>query len=66
MIATRLGETPFMALIPCASFALRIKVRTLFGIKVSTCIVDCYFKKKPLPYGETQFYSDYPGLKTQG
>lgn len=24
-----------MALIPCAVFALRIKVRTLFGIKVS-------------------------------
>ncbi|XP_071147913.1 placenta-specific gene 8 protein-like [Mytilus edulis] len=35
MIATRLGETPFMALIPCAAFALRIKVRTLFGIKGS-------------------------------
>lgn len=35
IIATRLGETPFMALIPCAVFALRIKVRTLFGIKVS-------------------------------
>jgi hypothetical protein len=34
IIATRLGETPFMALIPCAVFALRIKVRTLFGIKV--------------------------------
>ncbi|XP_060069258.1 placenta-specific gene 8 protein-like [Ylistrum balloti] len=35
MVATRLGETPFMALIPCAVFALRIKVRTLFGIKGS-------------------------------
>ncbi|KAJ8320987.1 hypothetical protein KUTeg_002574 [Tegillarca granosa] len=34
MLATRLGETPFMAMIPCATFALRIKVRTLFGIKV--------------------------------
>lgn len=35
MLATRLGETPFMPLIPCAAFALRIKVRTMFGIKGS-------------------------------
>ncbi|RUS76718.1 hypothetical protein EGW08_015521 [Elysia chlorotica] len=34
-LATRLGETPFMPLIPCAAFALRIKVRTMFGIKGS-------------------------------
>ena len=34
MLATRLGETPFMGLIPCASFAIRIQIRTLFGIKV--------------------------------
>lgn len=35
MLATRLGETPFMGLIPCAAFALRIQIRTLFGIKGS-------------------------------
>ncbi|KAK3104903.1 hypothetical protein FSP39_012943 [Pinctada imbricata] len=35
MVATRLGETPFMALIPCAVFALRIKIRSTFGIKGS-------------------------------
>ncbi|KAL5015491.1 hypothetical protein ScPMuIL_009761 [Solemya velum] len=34
-LAARLGETPFMSLIPCATFALRVKVRTLFGIKGS-------------------------------
>ncbi|GFO16137.1 placenta-specific gene 8 protein-like [Plakobranchus ocellatus] len=34
-LSTRLGETPFMPLIPCAAFALRIKVRTMFGIKGS-------------------------------
>ncbi|GFS20754.1 hypothetical protein ElyMa_001578500 [Elysia marginata] len=39
-LATRLGETPFMPLIPCAAFALRIKVRTMFGIKVSRYIPD--------------------------
>ncbi|BFZ23646.1 hypothetical protein BsWGS_26685 [Bradybaena similaris] len=35
VLATRLGETPFMPLIPCAAFALRVKIRTLFGIKGS-------------------------------
>ncbi|XP_067658124.1 cornifelin homolog isoform X1 [Haliotis asinina] len=35
IIATRVGETPFMSLIPCAAFALRVKVRTLFSIKGS-------------------------------
>ncbi|XP_041378493.1 cornifelin homolog A-like [Gigantopelta aegis] len=35
MISTRLGETPFMPHIPCAVFALRVKVRTLFSIKGS-------------------------------
>ncbi|KAH9487658.1 hypothetical protein Btru_069882 [Bulinus truncatus] len=34
-LATRLGETPFMSLIPCAAFALRVKIRSLFGIKGS-------------------------------
>ncbi|XP_012942910.1 placenta-specific gene 8 protein [Aplysia californica] len=34
-LATRVGETPFMPLIPCAAFALRVKIRTLFGIKGS-------------------------------
>ncbi|XP_055865078.1 placenta-specific gene 8 protein-like isoform X1 [Biomphalaria glabrata] len=34
-LATRLGETPFMPLIPCAAFALRVKIRALFGIKGS-------------------------------
>ncbi|CAL1540555.1 unnamed protein product [Lymnaea stagnalis] len=34
-LATRLGETPFMPLIPCAAFALRVKIRSLFGIKGS-------------------------------
>ncbi|KAL3861027.1 hypothetical protein ACJMK2_007118 [Sinanodonta woodiana] len=34
-LAMRLGETPFMPLIPCGAFALRVKVRTLFGIKGS-------------------------------
>lgn len=37
-LAARLGETPFMSLIPCATFALRVKVRTLFGIKVSSTL----------------------------
>lgn len=41
MAAMRLGETPFMGLIPCAAFALRVKVRTLFGIKGS--IVEDFF-----------------------
>ncbi|XP_045163887.2 placenta-specific gene 8 protein-like [Mercenaria mercenaria] len=41
MAAIRLGETPFMGLIPCATFALRVKVRTLFGIKGS--IVEDFF-----------------------
>lgn len=41
MTAIRLGETPFMGLIPCATFALRVKVRTLFGIKGS--IVEDFF-----------------------
>ncbi|XP_060593726.1 placenta-specific gene 8 protein-like [Ruditapes philippinarum] len=35
MAAIRLGETPFMGFLPCATFALRVKVRTLFGIKGS-------------------------------
>jgi hypothetical protein len=37
MAAIRLGETPFMGFLPCATFALRVKVRTLFGIKVRLC-----------------------------
>ncbi|KAL4221096.1 hypothetical protein ACF0H5_019357 [Mactra antiquata] len=41
MIPIRLGETPFMGLIPCATFGLRVKVRTLFGIKGS--IVQDFF-----------------------
>jgi hypothetical protein len=38
MAAIRLGETPFMGFLPCATLALRVKVRTLFGIKVRLCI----------------------------
>ncbi|KAK7501813.1 hypothetical protein BaRGS_00006899 [Batillaria attramentaria] len=34
-VSTRLGETPFMPLIPCAAFALRVKMRALFSIKGS-------------------------------
>lgn len=57
MIATRLGETPFMALIPCASFALRIKVRTLFGIKVSMCIVDLFYHAyTPLVFLDFEYF----------
>ncbi|WAR14094.1 hypothetical protein MAR_004199 [Mya arenaria] len=33
MLAIRMGETPFMGLLPCATFGLRVKVRTQFGIK---------------------------------
>ncbi|XP_050414674.1 PLAC8-like protein 1 [Patella vulgata] len=32
-LATRLGETPFMAMIPCTAFGLRVKVRSLFSLK---------------------------------
>ncbi|XP_070207888.1 cornifelin-like [Littorina saxatilis] len=34
-VSVRLGETPFMPLIPCAAFALRVKMRALFSIKGS-------------------------------
>ena len=46
MMATRLGETPFMGLLPCASFAMRVKVRTLFGIKVT--ILDSCSTRNPV------------------
>ncbi|GAB1603797.1 cornifelin homolog [Argonauta hians] len=40
-LSMRIGESPFVSLIPCAVFALRVKLRTVLSVKGS--IVDDFF-----------------------